>query len=84
MLLSLPWLQLKVEAVSVHCLQRLQLSFNGIDLYFKYTQPVPVNNSDGLTTVAAEHRTENIPLFLMEKVGLASVWAAHSGWLYIK
>lgn len=67
---------------SLFCLQRLQLSFNGIDLYFKYTQLVPVNNSDGLTAVAVESRTENIPHFLMEEVGMASVWAAHSGWLY--
>lgn len=37
--------QMSVEgrlSLHVHC---LQLSFNGIDLCFKYTQPIPVNNS---------------------------------------
>ncbi len=36
--------------------QRLHLSFNGIDLCFKYTRPSPVNNSDLLTIVAQWRR----------------------------
>lgn len=46
----------------------LQLSFNGIDLCFKYTRPIPVNNSDPPHHSGSMCRRENISLIVKEGV----------------